>query len=732
MPLKVKFVGAVGVVTGSCHLLKNERSDSYYMIDCGIFQNVRGVKSLNLARGVSDLCGVQPKRIKAIFLTHAHMDHCGLIPRMYKLGFTGQVICTRITADFVKQALNDTVSNVDSFDKTLYDKNDIESIKFYCPDESDEFQLGYNYKVLDESDLFFGFSRTGHLAGAVAITFQMNISEGRRLTICFGGDLGPQVENINKNSSLLRPVQYPSQEIDYLVLESTYGGQPSRKVYDYQEKINALYKVMEPALSENRGKNPRVIIPAFTLGRTQDLIVDIAYLITRTDFVTKIGSRVPTVVVDSTLAQSYSNSYRKELDNWWNNKRKNEKKMRLLNRNHPLFEGSNLEVVNINNFLNQLFAGKGSRDVTHNSVIGSPFRLSYGREEVNDGPVIYISSSGMCSSGPVMQRLRNNLRRKDTTVLFVGYLPSSSDAFILKRAAASWTSSTEIGIQFSEGPTFYDSRYLDDFETSTSEVKSALIDYSAIYSGHADESCLCDYALRIDNPKYKDKYKPLNIFLVHGDDKPRAKLRSALMKYAESSQVGTSRVLNKVFTPTLGSSWFDLESSTWSENESNDPTWAECHKLLSEASDLQDEIALNWYNYKNSSDNILKQGEYLRKIDTLLDNLEEWRSRFRILTQKSLGTETNESAFNEESYDKREVYLDISSRTELIKASEVLKISGKVTRAQVRIAWTQLCREFHPDSMQNKSENEKSVAHENMIKINEAYALINKAFQNLI
>ena len=731
MPLKVKFVGAVGVVTGSCHLLKNERSDSYYMIDCGIFQNVRGVKSLNLARGVNDLYGVQPKRIKAIFLTHAHMDHCGLIPRMYKLGFTGQVICTRITADFVKQALNDTVSNVDSFDKTLFDKTDVESIKFYCPDEREDFQLGYNYKVQDESDLFFGFSRTGHLAGAVAITFQLNISEGRRLTICFGGDLGPQIENVTENSSLLRPVQYPSQDIDYLVLESTYGGQPSRKAYHYEEKINALYQVMESAFSESRGNNPRVIIPAFTLGRTQDLIIDIAYLITRTDFVTKIGGRVPTVVIDSTLARSYSNSYRKELDNWWNNKRKREKKMRLLNRNHPLWDGANSEVVNVNDFLDQLFLGKGARDVTYHSVIGSPFRLTYGREEVSDGPVIYISSSGMCSTGPVMQRLRNNLRRKDASVIFVGYLPSSGDAFILKQAAASSSSPTEIGIQFVQGPTFNESRYLDDFDISTREIHSALIDCSAIYSGHADESCLCDYALRIDNPKYKDRYKPLNIFLVHGDDKPRAKLRSALMKYAENHKFGTSRVLNKVYTPTLGSSWFDLEKSTWSENESNEPSWAECHKLLSEASDLQDEIALNWYNYKNSSDNILKQSEYLRKIDTLLDNLEEWRSRFKILTHKSLDTGTNESASNEESYDKREVYLDISSRNELIKAGEVLKINGKVTRVQVRIAWTQLCREFHPDSMQNKSENDKSDAHENMIKINDAYATFNKAFQNL-
>ena len=110
MPLKVKFIGAVGAVTGSCHLLHYERSNSYYMIDCGLYQNVRGQKDMNKARGEADLGGISPSRIKAIFLTHAHMDHCGLIPRMYKLGFKGPVICTQLTADFVREALHDTVA----------------------------------------------------------------------------------------------------------------------------------------------------------------------------------------------------------------------------------------------------------------------------------------------------------------------------------------------------------------------------------------------------------------------------------------------------------------------------------------------------------------------------------------------------------------------------------------------------------------------------------------------
>ena len=220
-------------------------------------------------RGEADLGGVPPSRIKAIYLTHAHMDHCGLIPRMYRLGFSGQVVCTKLTADFVREALKDTVANVDSFDRELYDKRDVDAIRFHCPDESEDFQLGFGYKVPGESDLFYGFSRTGHLAGAVAINFEANLAEGKRLSICFGGDLGPQVLQQDASSSLLRPVQYPRESVDYLVLESTYGGQPRRQPLAYEDKIDALGYALERALSPARGANPRVVIPAFVISELQ-------------------------------------------------------------------------------------------------------------------------------------------------------------------------------------------------------------------------------------------------------------------------------------------------------------------------------------------------------------------------------------------------------------------------------------------------------------------------------
>ena len=727
MPLKVKFIGAVGTVTGSCHLLHYERSNSYYMIDCGLYQSVRGQKDMNKARGEADLGGIPPSHIKAIFLTHAHMDHCGLIPRMYKLGFKGPVICTQLTADFVRESLHDTVAKIDSFDRDLYDMEHVKAIQFHCPDAKEDFQMGFGYKVMDEADLFFGFSRTGHLAGAVALTVEANISEGKRETICFGGDLGPQITQADETATLLRPVQYPRESVDYLVLESTYGGQGKRPQLAYAERIKVLGFALEQALSPERGTNPKVIIPAFTLGRTQDLVADLAYLITRTDFVQRMGGKAPAIVVDSSLARKYSNAYRNEFNNWWFKRKDNEHKMRLLNREHALFDG----VIDVEGMLDQLFGGKGGRLVDVYSAEGSSFELFYGRMDIHKGPVIYISSSGMCSAGPVMERLRENLKRADATVMFVGYMPSFLDAAVLKSAAASWKSPTEVAAAFMARPTFSENKRLEDFDLSTNEVASTLLDYSGIYSGHADEAGLCDYALRIDNQRYKDRYKPIRIFLVHGEDKPRGKMRRELQRYADEAAPGTCRRLDGIILPDARSGWYDLAEGKWESPPSDEPSWSESLRLLAEASDLQESITEAWFKYKSLAGEPVRQAEYLRRIDVLLDNLEQWRLRFRRLTQKALESEDLSAEPADEAYDRQEVYLDTSSSHVLAAAAKLLGLSGKITRAQSRIAWTSLGREVHPDSKPNVSADEKAKLTGRMQEINAAQEALLAEFKRI-
>jgi hypothetical protein len=401
--------------------------------------------------------------------------------------------------------------------------------------------------------------------------------------------------------------------------------------------------------------------------------------------------------------------------------------MRLLNREHALFDGVLAPEV----LLDQLFGGKEGRLVDCHAANGAPFELFYGRTDIHKGPVIYISSSGMCSSGPVMGRLRDNLRRADATVMFVGYMPSFLDAAVLKASAASWKSRTEVAAAFIERPTFVENKRLEDFDLSTNDVASALLDYSGIYSGHADEAGLCDYALKIDDQRDKDRYKPIRIFLVHGEDKPRAKIRRELQKYADEATPGTCRRLDGIILPDARSGWYDLAEGKWEAPLSDEPSWPESLKLLAEASDLQESITEAWFKYKSLAGEPVRQAEYLRRIDVLLDNLEQWRHRFRKLTQKALESEASSAEPEDESYDRQEVYLDTSSSHILTAAAQLLGLGGKITRAQSRMAWTSLCREVHPDSKPNATAEEKAKFTARMQEINAAQETLLAEFKKL-
>jgi hypothetical protein len=257
------------------------------------------------------------------------------------------------------------------------------------------------------------------------------------------------------------------------------------------------------------------------------------------------------------------------------------------------------------------------------------------------------------------------------------------------------------------------------------------LDYSGIYSGHADEAGLCDYALRIDNQRFKDSYKPIRIFLVHGEDKPRAKMRRELQKYADAAAPGTCRRLDDIIIPDARSGWYDLTTSTWEVLPSGEPSWTESLKLLAEASDLQESITEAWFKYKSLAGEPVRQAEYLRRIDVLLDNLEQWRHRFRRLTQKALESGDSSAEPDDDAYDRQEVYLDTTSSHILTAAAQLLGLGGKITRAQSRMAWTSLCREVHPDSKPNATAEEKAKFTARMQEINAAQETLLAEFKKL-
>ena len=687
MSFRIKFIGAVGTVTGSCHLVHHIKSDSYYLIDCGLYQGERGMRGLNLSRGESDFAGIPASRIKAVFLTHAHMDHCGLIPRLYRLGFSGPVICTRLTANCALESLRDTVRNVDSFDADLYGMADVDAIRFKCPDDDPSYTLGRIQNVPGDTDLSYSLNRTGHLAGCVAVSLASFHGDRKSCTITFGADLGPQFESGDLSASLIKPYQYPSHFTQFLVLESTYGGKPNRDPLSYDRRMAVLSDVLGRALSPARGKNPVVVMPAFTLGRTQDLVVDLAYLITRTDFVSRIGGRAPTVVVDSKLARYYSNQFAAEFRNPRVNDQTGERKMRLLNDGHRIFADG--AMIDRDALIRQLFEGEGSREVTMRNAVGAPFKLHYDRMTIGEGPVVYISSSGMCTSGPVMSRLRDNLRRPDAAVVFTGYIQEGADARVLKDRAAQGVSPTEVALQF-DSPPRLDGPRMEDFDMLPSDVRAALVDLSSVYSGHADEARLVDYALSInDSGALARNYNPVTVFLVHGDNRSRGKLRLALEQAAKRGSEGRPRrELKKVVIPSPSSGWYNIEANDWEPVKDRNPSWDECRRLLSEAEEIQSRLS------SLLQDAVSSQAGHA--VDKALDDAEIWRRRFQEILRERLG-DNDGMAGATASYLSDGMELDLALRPDLADAATALGIAGKINRSLVMSAFRARIKLVHPD-----------------------------------
>lgn len=720
MSFRIKFIGAVGTVTGSCHLVHHIKSDSYYLVDCGLYQGERGMRGLNLSRGESDLAGIPASRIKAVFLTHAHMDHCGLIPRLYRLGFSGPVICTRLTANCAIESLRNTVRSVEDFDHDLFGAQDIEAIRFMCPDDDSNYTLGRIRNVPGDTDLTYSFNRTGHLAGCVAVSLASFHGDGKGCTITFGADLGPQAEHGDLSSSLIKPYQYPSHFTQYLVLESTYGGKPNREPLTYDRRMATLSDVLGRALSTDRGKNPVVVMPAFTLGRTQDLVVDLAYLITRTDFVSRIGGKAPTVVVDSTLARYYSNQFAAEFRNPRVNDRTGERKMRLLNDSHRIFSDGAL--IDRDALLAQLFEGEGAREVSMRNAVGSAFKLVYNRVTVGEGPVIYISSSGMCTSGPVMSRLRDNLRRPDATIVFTGYIQEGADARCLKDRAASGVSPTELAMQFDDRPNLDGSR-MEALDMFPSDVRAALVDLSSIYSGHADEARLVDYALSINDGDGRT-YNPVTVFLVHGDNRSRGRLRLALERAHKEGMGGRPmRKLEKVVIPTHSSGWYSIADNDWEPVAERHPSWDECRRLLSEAEDIQSRLA-NLLEDTNSD-------EPRPAVQSALDDAEIWRRRFQEILRERLG-DADGFAGATASYLSEGMELDLALRPDLGDAAKTLGLAGKISRTNVMAAFRARIKLVHPDRHPEADAGKRAELLAAAQALNAAYARIIGAVEALV
>jgi metallo-beta-lactamase family protein len=352
--MKLYFYGGVQTVTGSNFLLE---SQSKILIDCGLVQRERTCSLENFLP-----FPYKAEDIKAVFITHAHLDHIGRLPKLLKEGFQGYIYSTLPTKELAKEILLDSQKiigeNCREMNKeNLYQKEDVEKLM-------SRWQIIDYHQKLNLDDFEIEFYNSGHVLGSAFIKIN---------NIVFSGDLGNKGKNLNQDLEDLPPV-------DYLVLESTYGDRNHQNLKNREE---ILEKILERIIYEKRV----LIIPTFALERTQEIIFDIQQLIEK--------RKIPEIKIflDSPLALRISKIY--------------EKYPEYLNQE------SSKEIL-----AQGIFDQEYVKTVENEKDEREMFLAS--------NPKIILAGSGMITGGKILKILKNYLEDKKTTILFVGYQTEGS------------------------------------------------------------------------------------------------------------------------------------------------------------------------------------------------------------------------------------------------------------------------------------------------------------------
>jgi metallo-beta-lactamase family protein len=363
--MTISFYGAAQTVTGSKHLV-TLTSGKRILLDCGMFQGNGQSDQLN--RNFD----FEPDSISYLILSHAHIDHSGLIPRLVKEGFDGQIFCTPPTLELCELLLHDSARIQHNDDigsgEPLYEEVDVQKTLAMFK------TVPYNtpYKIDNEVELLF--TDTGHILGSAAINLKLQ-EDGKERTLCFSGDIGRFANRI-----LNPPQPFPQAEV--IICESTYGSKIHSSLENSEERLREL---VNEVCVEKGGK---LIIPAFSVGRTQELIYSLNYLAEE--------GRLPDVkvFVDSPLSVYATDIMRKSPDCF------NESMQEYIKSDPDPFGFPQLHFVT---------------EVEDSIMINKM-----------DEPCVIISSSGMMQAGRIRHHLKNNLSDPNSTVLITGYCEPST------------------------------------------------------------------------------------------------------------------------------------------------------------------------------------------------------------------------------------------------------------------------------------------------------------------
>jgi metallo-beta-lactamase family protein len=258
--VKITFYGGIDSVTGSCTHLHYELTGIRFLVDCGMIQGGMDQDFENLQPFPFD-----PKSLKYVLLTHAHLDHCGLLPRLYKEGFVGKVVCTRATAKLAHEVLLDSATIVPN---SLYSGSDVKKVRYHHLDDRDDFSWGKLTRLDD--DLRIYAHRSAHILGACGFGVSWKEDQTWK-SIFFSGDVGPTSETFS-TSYLLKDTQGPYDSTDYVVMESTKGEGTHLLEQSCEERLEGLRSLVRNEVVNEKRK---LLIPAFSIHRMQEVLYDL-------------------------------------------------------------------------------------------------------------------------------------------------------------------------------------------------------------------------------------------------------------------------------------------------------------------------------------------------------------------------------------------------------------------------------------------------------------------------
>jgi metallo-beta-lactamase family protein len=539
MPLLLKFHGALTTVTGSCHFFKVKASGNIYAVDCGATQGEDDDEQLALPRNLPRDC--TPDKLSGIILTHAHGDHINHLPRWFQAGFKGQIICSQETAKLAEIALPDSrriearegnnPADEASLDRTL---EALRSAKYVQP----------GAPVILEHNVTIQAAPTSHLLGACAFRIVAS-AEGKTSSVLFTGDIGP-VEHSDETMSLHAERIAHSQPSDYIISESTYGSRPRSK--DSTSGRRRQEKVCEMLSKAFRhGNSSLVVIPAFSLQRTLDLLADVFLALQYQR--SEIGlakSVVPLICIPSGLSYNFAQAYRDFLFGEFADGQC------FFNEHSQLIRTIRQAGDDEAGVFDRLIP-YGKRDVvTRIDEDNDPIctEVRWGKPSFPTGcPTVVICGTGMTQGGYVTDLMDSFLDKEDATFVLCGYVPARSPGSQLRQIAPlPLNERSALAVKIPK-----------DKQTGRpakavpgDAIKCGFDSVSEYYSGHADGPSIIRYILG-DRLERAEQTK--GIFLVHGDKGARADLSDLIRETCEKAQ----KSCPKVICPAPGGRWFDCE-----------------------------------------------------------------------------------------------------------------------------------------------------------------------------